>query len=104
MEILNLSNGTLKDNENLKQGFCKKYKEVKIGSSKCQKCKFFNMNIHLKIEAKKLMFSLLKQPYVNTYNNRVESLKSLYTCFNNDKFLLPYKVQKLSKRARRNLI
>ena len=50
------------------------------------------------------MFSLLKQPYVNTYNNRVESLKSLYTCFNNDKFLLPYKVQKLSKRARRNLI
>lgn len=62
------------------------------------------MNIHLKIEAKKLMFSLLKQPYVNIYNNRVEGLKSLYTCFNSDKFLLPYKVQKLSKRARRNLI
>ena len=62
------------------------------------------MNIHLKIEAKKLMFSLLNQPYVNIYNNRVEGLKSLYTCFNSDKFLLPYKVQKLSKRARRNLI
>ena len=45
MEILNLSNGTLEDNENLKQGFCKKYKGVKIGSSKCQKCKFFNINI-----------------------------------------------------------
>ena len=42
MIILYNSNGTLKDNENLKQGFCKKYKEVKIGSSKCQKCKFFN--------------------------------------------------------------
>ena len=45
MIILYNSNGTLKDNENLKQGFCKKYKGVKIGSSKCQKCKFFNKNI-----------------------------------------------------------
>ena len=42
MKINYLSNGTLKDNENLKQGFCNKYKDIKIGSSKCQKCKFFN--------------------------------------------------------------
>ena len=45
MIILHNSNGTLKDKENLKQGFCKKYKGVKIGSSKCQKCKFFNNSI-----------------------------------------------------------
>lgn len=44
MKILYTSNGTLKDNENLKQGFCNKYKDTKIGSSKCQKCKFFNIN------------------------------------------------------------
>lgn len=45
MKILYTSNGTLTDNENLKQGFCKKYKDTKIGSMKCQKCKFFNNNI-----------------------------------------------------------
>ena len=45
MEILYTSDGNLKDNENLKQGFCNKYKTIKIGSSKCQKCKFFNNNI-----------------------------------------------------------
>ena len=45
MKILNLSDGSLKSNEILKQGFCNKYKGVKIGSSKCQKCKFFNNNI-----------------------------------------------------------
>ena len=42
MEILNLSNGTLKSNESLKQGFCNKYKTIKIGSISCQKCRFFN--------------------------------------------------------------
>lgn len=45
MQILYISKGSLKDNENLKQGFCNKYKDTKIGSSKCQKCKFFNNSI-----------------------------------------------------------
>ena len=42
MKILDISDGSLKGNESLKQGFCNKYKGMKIGSSKCQKCRFFN--------------------------------------------------------------
>ena len=45
MKISSLSDGSLKSNENLKQGFCNKYKGIKIGSIHCQKCRFFNDNI-----------------------------------------------------------
>lgn len=59
------------------------------------------LNIHLKIEAKEV---------VNTRFNRgifmtnAKDFNNLYQVFEKDLFLLPYKVQKLSKRARRNLI
>ena len=66
------------------------------------------MNIHLKIEAKqtlvingsKLTLSAFNSPNIT----RANAIKMIYTVFNNDTFLLPYKVQKLSKRARHNLI
>lgn len=51
------------------------------------------LNINQKIEAKK------------TYLLRLSSAKelnNLYTIFSKDTFLLPYKVNKLSKKARRN--
>ena len=49
MIILHNSNGTLKDNENLKQGFCKKYKGVNT--------KFINQLLYQDI--KKLNVTLL---------------------------------------------
>ena len=59
------------------------------------------MNIHLKIEAKRLIH--IKLDYIIEHNNltRCEAIKYNYNNFNQDYFLLPYKVQKLSKRARR---
>ena len=60
------------------------------------------MNIHLKIEAKKT-FDLSLICKVLGYT-RKQTIETTYKCFNSDYYLLPYKVQKLSKRARRNLI
>ena len=60
------------------------------------------MNIHLKIEAKKTFdLSLICKALGYT---RKQTIETTYKCFNADYYLLPYKVQKLSKRARRNLI
>lgn len=60
------------------------------------------MNINLKIEAKKLIS--IKIDYIMKYNNlsRCEAIKYIYNNFNQDYFLLSYKVQKLSKRAKQN--
>jgi len=55
------------------------------------------MNIHFKIEAKSLMERV-------SYSRRLElgiTLSNVYEAFNHDRFMLPYKVQKLSKKARR---
>lgn len=65
------------------------------------------MNIHLKIEAKKLLivngFNIIQSIYSEDMS-RSGAYKMVYKVFNTDTFLLPYKVQKLSKRVRRNLI
>lgn len=62
------------------------------------------MNINLKIESKKTIN--IKISYIMNANglSRCEAIKFIYDNFNQDYFLLPYKVQKLSKRARRNLL
>jgi len=62
------------------------------------------LNIHLKIEAKETCLITLAQLSELTNKKQSETLKSLYITFSKDCFILPYKVQKLSKRARRNLI
>lgn len=67
-------------------------------------------NIHFKIEAKKAVciHSETFQKYleisksVNT--GGAKAFKELYKVYCFDVFMLPYKVKKLSKRARRNLI
>ena len=59
------------------------------------------LSINLKIEAKKIIL-----PYLN-YNSRVKlnlNLNSIYIAFNKDIFLLKYRVQKLSKKAKKNTI
>lgn len=62
------------------------------------------MNIHLKIEAKRVMMvtpTQITKGFINSPNiKRSEVYKTIYKVFNTD----VYKVQKLSKRARRNLI
>jgi hypothetical protein len=60
------------------------------------------LNIHLKIEAKKSV-NLELICKVLHYSRR-QTLETTYKHFNCDYYLLPYKVQKLSKRAKRNLI
>ena len=50
MKILYLSDGTLADNEKLNQGFCNKYKDTKVGSMRCQQCKFFSNSNCLSIK------------------------------------------------------
>jgi hypothetical protein len=66
------------------------------------------LNIHLKIEAKKTVIingsNLLASVYFPEITTRAKAINILYRAFENDCFLLPYKVRKLSKRARRNLI
>lgn len=66
------------------------------------------LNIHLKIEAKKAVIingsNLLIEAFFPENLARTKALDILYRVFEKDAFLLPYKVQKLSKRARRNLI
>ncbi len=56
------------------------------------------LDINLKIEAKKIIGAkgiyFLKKQGLN--------LNDIYTSFNKDCFLLPYNVQKLSKRAKRS--
>jgi hypothetical protein len=51
------------------------------------------LNINQKIEAKKTYSLSL---------SGAKELKNLYNVFSMDTFLLPYKVNKLSKKARRN--
>lgn len=60
------------------------------------------LNIHLKIESKKSI-NLDLVCKILGYTKK-QTLEATYKNFNCDYFLLPYKVQKLSKRARRNLI
>lgn len=64
------------------------------------------MNIHLKIEAKNALMvtpTALTKSFITSPNiKKSEVLKSLYKVFTLDCFALPYKVQKLSKKARRN--
>ena len=66
------------------------------------------LNVHLKIEAKKAIIidgsNLLIVAYFPENLSRKKAFDILYRAFEKDIFLLPYKVQKLSKRARRNLI
>ena len=60
------------------------------------------MNIHLKIEAKRIVkVSVLDLSKINTFTPS-QTLLGVYEAFNINAFLLQYKVQKLSKRARRN--
>lgn len=40
-----LSNGMSDQNSRLSQGFCNHYKDTKIGSLACQKCKFFKDSV-----------------------------------------------------------
>lgn len=64
------------------------------------------MNIHLKIEAKRCMMvtpTQITKAFINSPNiKKSEVFKIIYRVFNTDSFLLPYKVQKLSKKARKN--
>jgi hypothetical protein len=59
------------------------------------------LNINLKIEAKSM---ILKYGNLLELGKSKEGFLNLYQVFSLDTFLLPYKVQKLSKRAKRNLI
>lgn len=56
------------------------------------------LSINLKIQAKDLIHRYGRVISLNT----AKDLNMFYDTFNQDTFLLPYKVQKLSKRARRN--
>tara|TARA_R110002049_G_scaffold32253_3_gene107793 strand:+ start:2530 stop:2706 length:177 start_codon:yes stop_codon:yes gene_type:complete len=55
------------------------------------------LNINLKIEAKKTIGS----EGINFLKKQGLGFEEIYNSFNKELFLLPYKVQKLSKRARR---
>ena len=59
------------------------------------------LSIHLKIEAKSM---ILKYGNILELGNNINGFINLYEVFSMDTFLLPYKVRKLSKRAKRNLI
>tara|TARA_R110000823_G_scaffold90792_3_gene200451 strand:+ start:2668 stop:2856 length:189 start_codon:yes stop_codon:yes gene_type:complete len=56
-----------------------------------------NLNINLKIEAKKLIGS----EGIKFLKTQGIGFKSIYKSFNKELFLLPYKVQKLSKKSKR---
>ena len=55
------------------------------------------LNINLKIEAKRIISS----EGIEFLKNQGLSFEEIYKSFNKELFLLPYKVQKLSKKARR---
>lgn len=62
------------------------------------------LNIHLKIEAKKDIMSgsnTLVATFFPEHLERSKALNLLYRVFEKDCFVLPYTVQKLSKKARR---
>ena len=59
------------------------------------------MNVNLKIEAKKNISPKLINICMPDLTS-LEILNLIYLTFEKDLFLLPYKVQKLSKKARRN--
>ena len=61
------------------------------------------MNVNLKIEAKKMVEPVILRNALPEMKG-AERLKIIYTAFSYDIFMLPYKVNKLSKRARRNEI
>lgn len=63
------------------------------------------LNINLKIEAKGLL-TTNRIDALQRINNftRKDTLKMIYLCFDCDAFILPYKVKKLSKQARRNTL
>ena len=62
------------------------------------------LNIHLKIQAKTLLQlnNSKKSIIILTGFKASKLLKTVYKVFEQDSFMLPYRVQKLSKRARRN--
>jgi hypothetical protein len=60
------------------------------------------LNIHQKIEAKKVLNPSILALIQKEFFTPSKLLKSTYEVFSKDLFLLPYKVQKLSKKARRN--
>lgn len=62
------------------------------------------MNIQMKIEAKQVAYLSLMQLAKMSNTTLSATLKNLYDAFNKDTFQLPYKVKKLSKRAKRNLM
>ena len=57
------------------------------------------LNIHTKIEAK----SIITSKGIEFLKNQGLFLNDIYASMNNDRFLLKYKVQKLSKKARRSI-
>ena len=59
------------------------------------------MNINLKIEAKKNISPRLIKICMPELTS-LKILNLIYLTFNKDLFLLPYKVNKLSKKAKRN--
>lgn len=59
------------------------------------------MNVNFKIEAKKLLSPTILKSYLPE-QKLSDILKTHYKVFSKDIFMLPYKVQKLSKKARRN--
>jgi hypothetical protein len=56
------------------------------------------LNINLKIELKKTIGS----KGIEFISQQGLNLSDIYKALNNDTFLLPYKVQKLSKKAKNN--
>jgi hypothetical protein len=62
------------------------------------------LNIHLKIEAKKILnVKVCELSKINKLKAS-RTLIRLYDAFDNDAFKLQYKINKLSKRARRNIV
>jgi hypothetical protein len=60
------------------------------------------LNIHQKIEAKKVLSQSVVALIQNELFTPSKLLNSIYEVFSKDLFLLPYKVQKLSKKAKRD--
>jgi hypothetical protein len=61
------------------------------------------MNINFKIEAKKIVSPIIIKNLIPELTAK-QVVDLIYKTFSNDLFMLPYKVQKLSKKARRNEI
>lgn len=59
------------------------------------------MNVNMKIEAKR-DFNPSKIQEISNFLSHKDIIKSIYKIFSKDEFSLKYKVQKLSKKAKRN--